>query len=107
MKNKFLLCSMFLLIVGLFATFSYSQTPTFNYVIANDVQTAANVYEFDIYLLRTGTNVFQLFGAQIGINYNPSMLNGGTFTATWATGSSQLNAAQAPNSGNTGTSGLI
>ena len=107
MKNKLMLCSLLLLLVGFSTTISYSQTPTYTMTIANDAQTAANIYEFDIFLQRTGTDEFQLFGAQIGITYNPAIRGTGTFTATWVIGSSQLNAAQAPSAGNTATSGLI
>src|ERR1035437_4064921 len=84
MKNKFLLCVMFLLIIaGIYVPACYSQTPTYTCTLANDIQTAANVYEFDVYILRTGTNAFELAGFQIGITYNASALNGGTLTATW------------------------
>jgi hypothetical protein len=87
MKNKFLLCIMLVLIIaGLYVPASYSQIPTYNCILANDVQTAPNVYEFDVFLLRTGTVALELGGFQIGLTYDTSALNGGTLTATWVTG---------------------
>src|ERR1035437_3434717 len=87
MKNKFLLCIMFVLIIaGLYVPASYSQIPTYTCTLANDVLTAPNVYEFDVFLLRTGTVALELGGFQIGLTYDTSAINGGTITATWVAG---------------------
>jgi len=88
MKNKFLLSTLFLiLIVGIYIPVSYSQVPTYTCTLANDtVYAPGNVYEFDVYILRTGTVAFELAGFQIGLTYDTLALNGGTLTATWVAG---------------------
>src|ERR1039457_26984 len=87
MKNKSLYSFLLIFILlGLYVPVSYSQVPTYTCTLANDVQTAANVYEFDFYILRTGTNVFELSGFQIGLTYNAAALNGGTLTTIWVSG---------------------
>jgi hypothetical protein len=88
MRNKLLFAFFFLLIATVFYTpVSYSANPTYSITLANEVQTAANVYEFDIYLLRTGADALELGGLQIGLTYNAAALNGGTLAATWVSGS--------------------
>ena len=81
MKSKLLLSAMFLLlIVGFYTPASYSAV-TYTVELKNDVYTAPNVYEFDIYLSRTGTTTLRLCGTQFDITYDPAMVNGGTLTA--------------------------
>jgi hypothetical protein len=89
MVKKILFLVLFVVtIVGFYCPSSYSQTPqTYELQFANDVQTAANVYEFDIYLLNTSTTVFKLYGVQIKISFNSAALNGGTLTLSWVPGS--------------------
>jgi|ERR1035437_6023322 hypothetical protein len=79
MKQKFLLFAI-LVFIGLYVPVSYSQI-TFTCKIANDTLYPGNVYEFDIYLLSTGTSQFRLFGAQFDLTFNNAVLNGGTLTA--------------------------
>src|ERR1035437_7910374 len=79
MNRKLLLFSV-LIFIGLYVPASYSQV-TFNCALANDVFTAPNVYEFDIYMLKTGTTAWRLMAAQFDITFNPAILNGGTLTA--------------------------
>ena len=82
MISKILFSTMFLLlIVGLYMPASYSAPPTYNAELKNDVYTAPNVYEFDIYLTRTGTTALRLMATQFDITYNTAMINGGTITA--------------------------
>ena len=57
-----------------------AQTPTYFCELRNDSLTSANSYEFDIYLLRTGTNVFEYSSGQYGIVLN-SAIKAGTVTA--------------------------
>ena len=86
MKSKLLLSTMFLLlIVGLYMPASYSAVlnPYFTCSLANDAKTGANTYEFDIYLLRTGTDAFRLFAAQFDLTFDNLVLNGGNLTASW------------------------
>ena len=111
MKHKKLLSVLFLLIfIGLFVPASYSQNPTYTCTLANDAQTAANVYEFDIYLLRTGGTPFELAQFQGGIDFNNLIKNGGSITATWVPGSNDpvlVTSGQVTTNINTATAGLI
>ncbi|MEI6061212.1 MAG: hypothetical protein WCR72_10915, partial [Bacteroidota bacterium] len=71
----------------------------FNLTLANDVQTANNILEFDVYLLDTdGSNTFELAAVQAGIVVNSGIYNGGTITMSIVAGTSQLVAAQQPGS---------
>jgi len=74
-----------------------AQNPTYLCELRNDVQVDARTFEFDVYLLRTGTTVFEYSSMQFGINVNTGMRNSGTITVTLVTGSSELNASQYPN----------
>jgi hypothetical protein len=88
MKSKIQLSAIFfLIIIGIFAPASYSQLPTYKLTLTNDSLTAPNVYEFDIYILRTGSNIFQMFLFQGGFLYDSTALNGGTLKAAWVPGS--------------------
>jgi hypothetical protein len=84
MKNKFLYYSLFLLIaIGLYVPVSYSQVPaSFITTLANDAQTAPNVYEFDVYLRNTSVNTFQLYAYQAKINFDAAAVNG-AYAASW------------------------
>jgi hypothetical protein len=57
-----------------------AQTPTYNCALRNDSMTTASIYEFDIYLLQTGTNIFEYSSGQYGIVLN-SAIKSGTVTA--------------------------
>ncbi|MFH1121738.1 MAG: BACON domain-containing carbohydrate-binding protein [Bacteroidota bacterium] len=79
--------------------------------IQNVIQTAPNVFEFDIFLLDVDASVpFQLATIQEGINFNTAILNGAAQTTGMTTivpGSSQLPSNMEPISVNTATAGLI
>jgi hypothetical protein len=75
-----------LIIAGLYSPYSYSQKPTYTCSILNDAQIADNIYEFDIYVLRTGSIPFELALIQFGISYNDSIRNGGELTASYVPG---------------------
>jgi hypothetical protein len=111
MRNKYLLPLLFMLIVtGLYVPVSYTQTPAYTCALANDTLTGGNVYEFDVYLLVTGTTPMQLGGIQLGFTYNNAVINGGTISATWVPGSvdSVIAARGQTNINfNTATAGLI
>ncbi|MFM9055749.1 MAG: SprB repeat-containing protein, partial [Bacteroidota bacterium] len=81
---------------------SQAQAPTCKLVITNDAQVSPTEYQFDVYLISAGAGPFELAGHQYGFNYNASIKNGGTLTASWVTGSSQLgNPAQLQSTLNT------
>ena len=73
-----------------------AQNPTYLCELRNDVQADARTYEFDVYLLRTGTIEFEFTSMQFGINVNSGMRNGGTITVSIVRGSSELNPLQIP-----------
>jgi hypothetical protein len=78
--------------------------------MSNDSIIAPNVYEFDIYLLNTSSNVFHLFGFQFGILYDSTTLKGGILTASWVPGSNDsalVSTHQVSNSISTAMIGII
>lgn len=88
MKNKLLvLISLILVMAVLYSPESSSQTPTYTILLTNDVPVSATEYQFDIYLLRTGTTPLELGGIQIGLLYNEAVKNGGTLTLSYVPGS--------------------
>jgi len=87
---------MFLLFL---ASGSLLATPTFNCDLRNDYLTAANVYEFDVYLLNTTAGCgeeFQLANIQFGINVPTTFRAGGTISVSLVPGTSELNSSQQP-----------
>src|SRR5438445_4227803 len=67
-----------------------AQVPTFDCYLANDAFISPTIYQFDLYLLRTGTNVFEYAAGQFGILINSAAANGGTLTPAFVAGSCQL-----------------
>ena len=111
MKTNFLFATVLvLMMVGLFNSSSVAQNPTYTCTFANDSIVAADAYEFDIYLLRTGSIPFELAQWQGGILYNNAIKNGGTLIASWVPGSvdSQIVLKGQQNTAfNTATAGVI
>jgi hypothetical protein len=71
----------------------------FNLTLANDTQTAPNIMEFDVYLLDSdASSPFEMAAVKAGIVVNPGIYNGGTVSLSIVPSSSQLLAAQQPNS---------
>ncbi len=74
---------------------SYSQNPVYLLNMINDQQVDDRNYEFDIYIQRTGSVVFEYANnSQYFINFNPVIKNGGTLSFTIVTGTCELNAIQ-------------
>jgi len=96
--NKITILLLALTSILLFTSASWAQVPaSYQCSIRNDSLTSSTVYEFDIYLQNTDlSNVFEFDLFQAGILVNPSIVNGGTVTASIIAGSSQLVAAQQP-----------
>lgn len=79
----------------LFAENIFSQTPAYTLTLTNDLQVDNTKYEFDIYILRTGSNTFEYANnSQFFININPAIINGGTLTFTIMSGTCELNVTQ-------------
>ena len=78
---------------------SWAQSPTSTVRLMNVTQVSCNVYEFDVYLQRTGANVFRLCNFQLGILVNPAMIPAGgvvTVSPATPTGSGLIAVQQPP-----------
>ena len=75
-----------------------AQTPTYEMYVTNQSQIDSKTYQFDVYLLRTGSTALELSGIQFGLGIDTSIINGGTLSFSMVTGSSQLVSASVPTS---------
>ncbi|MEI8205014.1 MAG: hypothetical protein WCH34_18495, partial [Bacteroidota bacterium] len=68
----------------------YAQT--FECKVTNDYQISDRIYQFDVYIYRTGSIELNLNSYQFSFKYNNStlLLNGGTLSALYVLGSSEL-----------------
>jgi len=64
-----------------------AQTPTYLCELRNDVQVSGTIFEFDIFLVRTGVTPFEYAAGQFGILINPQIKNGGVIAASIVAGS--------------------
>jgi len=85
---------LFMLLVG--SVSALSQNPTYQYRLMNDIQVSSTVYEFDIYLKRTGDSTLEVANTQAGLNFNGAIRNGGTLTFSYVSGTSEFLATQTP-----------
>ena len=88
MKKIFLSRIFWILLSGLFPLFIAAQNPTYTLDLRNDAQVSSTVYEFDIYLLRTGAIPFEYASGQYGVLVNSLIKNSGSITASIVAGSS-------------------
>lgn len=95
-KTAFFVCSFlaFFLLCVSFQT--KAQSPSYELYITNQQQISPKIYQFDVYLLRTGTTPLELASMQFGIGFDSSIANGGTLSFSMVTGSSQLATSQVP-----------
>jgi len=101
MKKKYLSGIFYLAFASFTNCILSAQSPTYLLELRNDVQVSGTVYEFDIYLLRTGTTTFEYASGNYGILINPLIKNGGNLTASLVAGSSDpilASSNQDPNS---------
>lgn len=99
MKRDYLLIRVFaLLLVMLVSVCAKGQISDFNFTIENEVQTAANVLEFDLYVADMDpAEDFKLATIQAGITVDPNIYNGGAISLSIVAGYSELtNASQRP-----------
>ena len=75
---------------------SQAQNPTYDMYITNQSQVDSKTYQFDVYVLRTGSVELQMAGIQLGIGIDTSITNGGTLTFGFVAGSSELGSALVP-----------
>ena len=83
----------------------WSQSVAFT--IQNEKQIDSKTLQFDVYIQNTSGVQVQTAAAQLGINFNTAILNGGTITATHVSGSSEMVPLQVPLTTNTLTAGQI
>lgn len=88
MKIKHLFGLLWALLIIHVSMRTQAQNPTYLCELRNDAQVSSTVYEFDIYLLRTGAFPFEYAAGQFGILINPLIKNGGAITASIVAGSS-------------------
>lgn len=98
------------LFVGSFVAFflcaflqTNAQSPSYELYISNQQQISRKIYQFDVYLLRTGNTPLELASMQFGIGFDSSIANGGTLSFSLVSGSSQLVASQVPVAFSVGT----
>jgi hypothetical protein len=85
-----------LIISGLYSTESFCQS-NFTCTLANDSLTAANVYEFDIYMQSNDTSAIELADINFGFIYNLEVQDTGNIKISWVEHSSELsNLAELP-----------
>jgi hypothetical protein len=88
MKRIFLTRIFYLWLVSFNTVILSAQNPAYLLELRNDIQVSGAVYEFDVYLFRTGTIPFEYASGQYGILINPLIKNGGNITASIVAGSS-------------------
>ncbi len=99
--GRLLLVSMWVML----SLIARSQTPTYEMYVTNQTQVSSKVYQFDVYLLRTGAaSQLELASLQFGLGFDTMIVNGGSVSFTLVSGSSQLGANQVPTSLGVGTS---
>jgi hypothetical protein len=95
MKLNLLIYSL-LFISGIYITDSYCQA-YFTCTLVNDSLSAANVYEFDIYMKSNDTSTIELADINFGFIYNRQVQDTGDLTVSWVPHSSELsNLAELP-----------
>ncbi|MEQ1721371.1 MAG: MopE-related protein, partial [Nitrosomonas sp.] len=109
MKTKItLLRSLFMVLCCTLFSLAGKAQNGVQFSLSNDVQTSPTELEFDVYIISTFPGTFELAGHQYNIAYNNAMKNGGTMTAAWLVGSTQLsNTAQLQNTINAATAGQL
>jgi len=75
-----------------------AQNPTYACDIRSPAFVSDHIYEFDLYITRTGSTSLELANYQASIQVNPLLINGGTITPSIVSGSSGLLSAQQPTS---------
>ncbi|HNX87528.1 MAG TPA: T9SS type A sorting domain-containing protein [Paludibacteraceae bacterium] len=88
MKIKYFFGFLWTMVIIHISVSIQAQNPTYLCELRNDAQVSCNIFEFDIYLIRTGTIPFEYATGQYGILVNPLFKNGGVITASIVAGSS-------------------
>jgi hypothetical protein len=67
-----------------------AQNPTYNCVAKNDTLVSAHVYQFDIFIERTGATDLYLNNYQLTFAFDNALLSGGNIAVSYVSGSTQL-----------------
>src|ERR1035437_10182922 len=87
-----------------------SVSPHFTMTLANDIQVSNNEYDFDIFILRSGADTFQMRGCQLASIYNAVILGAGNLTCSYVSSSTSaeiVSGSMQNTSFNTSTNGII
>ncbi len=109
MKTKITLLKMLVIVLccTMLGKTGFAQTSV-QFLLTNDAQVAPSQYEVDLYIISTGAASFELNNHQFSFTYNNAAKNGGTMTAAWVAGSTQLsNPANLNPTINTASAGII
>ena len=93
--KRFLKIAATLVIFMVLAVQTFAQTPTYSCVATADTLLTSKIYQFDVYLYRTGSTELYLNNYQLSfkISNSAGILNGGTITGAYVAGSSELPSA--------------
>ncbi len=87
MKKRLVYRFIWIMFIIHFSSAIFAQNPTYLCELRNDAQVSPKVFEFDIFVVRTGTTPFEYAGGQFGIIVNPLIKNAGVITPTIVPGS--------------------
>jgi hypothetical protein len=73
-----------------------SLNPTYALYVTNQVKVSSKVYQFDVYILRTSATPLEFSTIQYGLGIDTMVINGGSLTYNYVSGSSQLALSQQP-----------
>jgi len=109
MKQSTKIGKLLLISIGLMLSLiAKSQAPTYEMYVTNQTQVSSKVYQFDVYLLKTGSaSQLELASLQFGLGFDTMIVNGGTVSFSFVSGSSQLGANQVPTSFGIGSSSQV
>ncbi|MEI6456462.1 MAG: T9SS type A sorting domain-containing protein [bacterium] len=96
--KRFIKIAETLVVLMVMAVYSHAQTPTYSCVATADTLMTSKIYQFDIYIYRTGTTNLYLNNYQLSfkINNSAGILNGGAISGAYVAGSSALPPAFVP-----------
>lgn len=87
-----------LVILMVMSVYTAAQIPTYSCVATADTLMTSKIYQFDVYIYRTGSTNLYLNNYQLSfrINNSSGILNGGSVTGYYVSGSTELPTAFAP-----------
>jgi len=90
--KRFIKITELLVIFMVLGVYTFAQTPTYSCVATADTLMTSKIYQFDIYVYRTDSTNLYLNNYQLSfkINNSAGILNGGTITGAYVSGTSAL-----------------